>query len=217
MHDLMEKAKRAVRWHKEGQAIKSAKSPGLRVVSKLLTLQAQSILFAIAWDGPDIFLGKENFLPPTESRLMDHFARQLSDNIGDAQQRKEQERKTKKRILMEEKSMKKNFLAEFLNESKNRLPLFLCSPGLIWTHGSLMISPTKEEDLNTSQINLTFTHVVLSHLEEITLYRFMGNVLHILSHPVAFCITDAISFEIPKMVSDSYEPEDYFQVLVRID
>lgn len=38
---------------------------------------------------------------------MAHSARKLSDNMGDAQQREEQERKTKKRILMKEKSMKK--------------------------------------------------------------------------------------------------------------
>lgn len=38
---------------------------------------------------------------------MDHFARQLSDNMGDTQQREEQERKSKKRILVKEKSMKK--------------------------------------------------------------------------------------------------------------
>lgn len=37
---------------------------------------------------------------------MAHSARKLSDNMGDAQQREEQERKTK-RILMKEKSMKK--------------------------------------------------------------------------------------------------------------
>ena len=46
---MMPKTKRAVRWHREGQAVKSTKSLGLRVVSKLFTLQAQSILFAIAW------------------------------------------------------------------------------------------------------------------------------------------------------------------------
>ncbi|OPJ84211.1 hypothetical protein AV530_015683 [Patagioenas fasciata monilis] len=39
---------------------------------------------------------------------MDHFARWLSDNTGDAQQREEQQQKTSKRMLMEEKSMKKH-------------------------------------------------------------------------------------------------------------
>lgn len=46
---MMPKIKRAVRWHREGQAVKSAKSLGLRVVNKLFTLQDQSILFAVAW------------------------------------------------------------------------------------------------------------------------------------------------------------------------
>lgn len=46
---MMPKTKRAVRWHKEDQAVKSTESLGLRVLSKLFTLQAQSILFAIAW------------------------------------------------------------------------------------------------------------------------------------------------------------------------
>lgn len=58
---------------------------------------------------------------------------------------------------------------------------------------------------------------MLSHPEEITLYKFMGNVLHISNHPVAFYITDDIPFEIPRMVSGSYELEDCFQVLVRLD
>lgn len=53
----------------------------------------------------------------------------------------------------------------------------LFSPGLIWTDSSLVVSPTREEDLNTSQVKVIFIHVVLSHPEEITLYRFMGNVL----------------------------------------
>jgi len=37
---------------------------------------------------------------------MDHFARHLSNNMGDAQRREEQERKIKKRILVKQKSMK---------------------------------------------------------------------------------------------------------------
>lgn len=39
---------------------------------------------------------------------MDHFARWLSGNTGDAQQREEQQKTTNKRMLMEEKSMKKH-------------------------------------------------------------------------------------------------------------
>lgn len=46
---MMPETKRAVRWHSKGQAVKSTKSLGLRVESKLFTLQAQSILFAVAW------------------------------------------------------------------------------------------------------------------------------------------------------------------------
>lgn len=89
--------------------------------------------------------------------------------------------------------------------------LILFSPGLIWTHCLPMISPTREEDLNTSQVRLIFIHVVLSHPEEITLYRFMENVLHIFNHLVAFHITSDFPFEIPRMVSGSYELEDCFQ------
>lgn len=88
--------------------------------------------------------------------------------------------------------------------------LILFSPGLIWTDCSLATYPTREEDLNTSQVKLIFIHVVLSHPGEITLYRFMGNVLHIFNHPVAFHITGGIPFEIPRVVSGSYELEDCF-------
>lgn len=45
----MLKAKGAVRWHREAQTVVYTKSLGLRVVSKLSTLQAQSSLFALAW------------------------------------------------------------------------------------------------------------------------------------------------------------------------
>lgn len=59
--------------------------------------------------------------------------------------------------------------------------------------------------------------MVFSHLKEITSYMFMGNVLNLFNHPVAFYITDDIPFEIPRMLSGSYELQDYFQVLVRMD
>lgn len=40
--------------------------------------------------------------------------------------------------------------------------LVLFSPGLIWTHCLPMISPTREEDLNTSQVKLIFIHDLFS-------------------------------------------------------
>lgn len=71
-----------------------------------------------------------------------------------------------------------------------------------------------KEDLSTTHVKLILIHVELSHPEEITIYMFMVSVLHIFNHPVAFYITDDILFEIPRMLSGSYELQDYFQVLV---
>jgi len=110
------------------------------------------------------------------------------------------------------KSMDFSLPASFSPEALN-----LLSSGLIWTYGSLVISPIREEDLNTSQIKLIFIHVVLTHPEEITLCRFMGNALHTCNHRFPFYITDDTPFQTPRMVSGSYELKDCFQELVRID
>lgn len=75
----------------------------------------------------------------------------------------------------------------------------------------------QEEDLSISQVKLIFIHVVLNHPEEITLERFVGNDLYISNHPVALYDTDNMPFEIPRMVSGSYELADCFQELIRLD